>query len=70
MPQASIDYFNHLVTAAAVGGIAAGATCLLQIMGNSYYMPLTQWSKGEYTGANQVSTCCGVLCRPLNSQCG
>jgi hypothetical protein len=38
--------------------VVADAPCLLQIMGVGYYKPLSQWSKGEYTGANQVSTCC------------
>jgi hypothetical protein len=45
---------------------AAAAACMLkmllpapcacmQIMGLGYYKQVTQWSKGEYTGANQVS---------------
>jgi hypothetical protein len=29
---------------------------LLQIMGVAYYKPLSQWSKGEYAGASNVST--------------
>jgi hypothetical protein len=28
---------------------------LLQIMGVGYYEQLSQWSKGEYAGANNVS---------------
>jgi hypothetical protein len=28
---------------------------LLQIMGVGYYKQLSQWSKGEYAGANNVS---------------
>jgi hypothetical protein len=28
---------------------------LLQIMGVGYYKQLSQWSKGEYSGANNVS---------------
>jgi hypothetical protein len=30
---------------------------LLLLQGIGYYKPLTQFSKGEYTGANQVREC-------------
>jgi di/tricarboxylate transporter len=50
----------------AAAAAAAAAACMLkmllpaacacmQIMGVGYYKQVTQWSKGEYTGANQVS---------------
>jgi hypothetical protein len=30
----------------------------MQIMGVGYERNVTQWSKGEYSGANNVSTAC------------
>jgi len=35
-------------------GHGSGLVSWAPIMGNSYYNNLTQWSKGEYTGANQT----------------
>ncbi|MDN3919418.1 PKD domain-containing protein [Roseateles violae] len=35
-------------------GQGSGATGWAPIMGVGYYQPLTQWSKGEYAGANNV----------------
>jgi hypothetical protein len=29
--------------------------CMLGLMPAGYYQPITQWSKGEYTDANNVS---------------
>jgi hypothetical protein len=38
------DYYN---------GQGSGETGWAPIMGSSYYQPLSQWSQGEYAGANQ-----------------
>jgi hypothetical protein len=37
----------------ATTGYYSGAAPWAPIMGASYYQPVTQWSKGEYAGANQ-----------------
>ena len=48
---------SHDGTTAGVAyyaGQGAGLVSWAPIMGNSYYNNVTQWSKGEYTGANQT----------------
>ena len=42
---AGVDYY---------GGHGADLVSWAPIMGNSYYNNVTEWSKGEYTGANQT----------------
>lgn len=63
---------NHDGTATTgyYSGQGSGATAWAPIMGVGYYKPVTQWSKGEYPGANNVQDdlavidAAGALTRP------
>lgn len=48
-------------TATYYAGQGSGATGWAPIMGNSYYQPVTQWSKGEYPGANNFEDQIAVI---------
>lgn len=45
----------------ATSGYYSGATPWAPIMGAGYYQPITQWSKGEYPGANQTQDDLAVI---------
>jgi hypothetical protein len=46
-------------------GQGSGETGWAPIMGVSYYRPVTQWSKGEYSGANNTQDDVGILAAAL-----
>ncbi|MCK9608356.1 MAG: PKD domain-containing protein [Methylomonas sp.] len=48
-------------TAGYYTGQGSGATGWAPIMGASYYKPVTQWSKGEYPGANNLQDDIAVI---------
>lgn len=45
----------------ATAGYYAGQANWAPIMGVGYYKPITQWSRGEYTGANNTQDDLGVI---------
>ncbi len=47
-------------------GQGSGATGWAPIMGNGYYQPLTQWSKGEYSGASNKEDDLSVITSSSN----
>ncbi|MCB1856938.1 MAG: PKD domain-containing protein, partial [Gammaproteobacteria bacterium] len=47
------------------GGHGSGATSWAPIMGNSYSRNVTQWSKGEYQGANNTQDDIGIIASEL-----
>ncbi|GAA5496108.1 hypothetical protein Rhal01_02289 [Rubritalea halochordaticola] len=49
------------------GGYGSGETGWAPIMGNSYYKELTQWSKGEYTNANQLQDDLAIITNDNNN---
>jgi PKD repeat protein/predicted RNA-binding protein with TRAM domain len=42
-------------------GLGSGYTSWAPIMGNSYYKNVTQWSKGDYAGANNTQDDLGII---------
>lgn len=48
-------------------GYGAGETGWAPIMGNSYYKEVTQWSKGEYTNANQLQDDLAIITNNNNN---
>jgi PKD repeat protein len=47
------------------GGHGSGETSWAPIMGNSYYNNVTQWSKGEYAGANNTQDDIAIIASKL-----
>ena len=52
-------------TVAYYAGHGSGSTSWAPIMGNSYYNNVTQWSKGEYAGANNTQDDISVIAKAL-----
>jgi hypothetical protein len=48
-------------------GQGSGVTGWSTIMGNGYYQPLTQWSKGEYSGASNTQDDLAIISQAMKS---
>lgn len=71
--EASSHEFGHnlglshdgTATVAYYAGQGSGLVSWAPIMGNSYYNNVTQWSKGEYVGANQTQDDLAIIAGKL-----
>jgi hypothetical protein len=71
--EASSHEFGHnlglshdgTASVAYYAGHGSGLVTWAPIMGNSYYNNVTQWSKGEYTGANQTQDDLAIIAAKL-----